>query len=245
MFKLPDEIIKQGTAVALGFFDGIHLGHTAVLQKALDEAKDKGLVPVIMLFDAHPKKLITGKAPPIIMSDKKKREVLSLMGFMVVDFSFSETMNYTPNEFIEKILVDGLGARAVSCGFDYHYGKGGKGNAQTLHDELKKRGIKTFSQDAVLLDGEKVSSTAIRQLVSQGDIERANIMLGTPFSYDFTVRKGDGLGHTMGFPTINQFFSEDFVVPKYGVYASRVNVDGKWHNAVTNVGTRPTVSGLQ
>lgn len=241
MQKLSENIIKQGTAVALGFFDGIHLGHKAVLQRALDEAEKRKLVPVITIFDMHPKKLLTGKAPPIIMSDAKKRRVLSDMGFITVDFSFGETVDYTPDEFIEKILIEALGAKVVSCGFDYRYGKGGEGNAQTLHDELEKRGIETFSHEAVLLDGEKISSTAIRRLVSQGNIEKANQMLGTAFSYDFTVKKGDGLGRTMGFPTINQFFSEDFVVPKYGVYASRVNVDGKWYNAVTNVGVRPTL----
>lgn len=242
MFKLPENIKKQGTAVALGYFDGIHLGHQAVLNTALEYAEKENLVPVVMLFDIHPRKLISGKVPPMLTSEEKKRELLIKKGFTVVDFNFREAMNYSPNEFIEKILIETLNARVVSCGFDYHYGKGGKGNADTLRDELKKRGIKAFSKEAILLGQEVISSTSIRKLISEGEIKKANTMLGSTFSYDFTVEKGDGLGRVLGFPTINQFFPQDFIVPKYGVYASKVLFENKWYPAVTNVGIRPTVA---
>lgn len=242
MFELPEKIKKQGTAVALGYFDGIHLGHQAVLNTALRFAKKENLVPVIMLFDVHPRKLILGKTPPMLISKKKKIEVLEEVGFTVVPYNFSETVNFTPNEFIEKILISELNAKVVSCGFDYHYGKDGQGNAETLHEELERRGIKAIAEDPILLFGEKVSSTAIRQYIANGEIDKANAMLGGCFSYDFTVRKGDGLGRVLGFPTINQYFPADHVVPKYGVYASRVMVDKKIYPAVTNVGIRPTVS---
>ncbi|MBE6786675.1 MAG: riboflavin biosynthesis protein RibF [Ruminococcaceae bacterium] len=243
MFTLPESIKKQGTAVALGYFDGIHLGHQAVLNTALAYAKKEKLVPVVMLFDIHPRRLISGVIPPMLTSEEKKRQLLTDMGFTVVDFNFREAMDYSPDEFIEKILVEALNARVVSCGFDYHYGKGGKGNAKTLHDELEKRGIKAFSKDPILLGDEVISSTAIRGLIASGEIEKANTMLGTCFSYDFRVEKGDGIGKKLlGFPTINQFFPQDFIVPKYGVYASKVYLDGKWYPAVTNIGVRPTVA---
>ena len=132
--------------------------------------------------------------------------------------------------------------QVVSCGFDYHYGKGGKGTAQTLSRELGKKGIKVFSKEPVVLGDEVVSSTLIRKLIAQGDVEKANIMLGEDFSYDFSVGKGDGLGRVLGFPTMDQYFPEDFVVPRYGVYASRVIFEGKCYPAVTNVGIRPTIS---
>ena len=241
MFQLPEKIKNQGTAVALGYFDGIHLGHKAVLDTALEWAKKEKLVPVVMLFDVHPGKVIFGNTPPMLTGDEKKRELLTEMGFTVVPFNFRESMNLTPDEFIEKILIESLNARVVSCGFDYHYGKGGKGNAETLRSELDKRGVKVFSMDAVLLGEEVISSTAIRRLITDGEIEKANTMLGYRFTYDFTVKKGDGVGRVFGFPTINQFFPEDFIVPRYGVYASRVKLDGKWYPAVTNVGVRPTV----
>ena len=217
MFQLPEKIKNQGTAVALGYFDGIHLGHKAVLDTALEWAEKENLVPVVMLFDIHPRKLISGDVPPMLLREEKKNEILTKMGFTVVPFNFREAMDYSPNEFIDRILIDGLNARVVSCGFDYHYGKGGRGDAKSLGDELERRGVKLFAEEAVLVDGEVVSSTTIRALIAKGEIEKANTMLGFCFSYDF-------------------------IVPRYGVYASKVLLDNKWYPAVTNVGVRPTVA---
>lgn len=242
MFDLPEKIKKQGTAVALGYFDGIHLGHRAVLNSALRCAQKENLVPVVMLFDVHPRKIIFGKTPPVLKSEGSKRELLVKMGFTVVDFNFRESVNFSPEEFVERILIGALNARAVSCGFDFHYGKGGKGNVESLERELGKKGVRVNAQPPVLLNGQKVSSTAIRELITSGEIEKANAMLAREFSYDFTVGKGDGLGRVMGFPTINQWFPEDHVVPKYGVYASKVLVDGVRYPSVTNIGIRPTVA---
>ena len=243
MLELPEKIKKQGTAVALGYFDGIHLGHQAGLNTALSYAKKEKLVPVVMLFDIHPRKLISGVIPPMLTSEEKKRRLLTDMGFTVVDFNFRQAMDYSPDEFIDKILVNSLNARVVSCGFDYHYGKGGKGNAATLRRDLEKRGIRAFSKEPILLGDEVISSTAIRGLIAAGEIEKANTMLGSCFSYDFTVKKGDGLGRVLGFPTINQFFPQDFVVPRYGVYASKVIFLGHEYNAMSNIGMRPSVDG--
>ena len=242
MFCLDEKTREKGTAVALGYFDGIHLGHKEVLEKALSQAEEKNLVPVVMLFDIHPRRLISGKIPPMLTSEEQKREILTQMGFTVVDFNFREAMNYSPDEFIEKIIIDKLNAKAVSCGFDYHYGKGGKGNSDTMRDALSERGIAFFSAQPVVSDGDIVSSSEIRRLISQGKIERANAMLGNWFSYDFKVEKGDGRGRVIGFPTINQFFPQDFIIPKYGVYMSVTKIDGKSYLSVTNIGTRPTVS---
>lgn len=242
MYCLDEEIKEKGTAVALGYFDGIHIGHKEVLNKALSVAEENGLIPVVVLFDIHPRKLLSGKIPPMLTSEESKREILSEMGFRVFDFNFREGMNYSPDEFVEKILVDKLNAGAVSCGFDYHYGKGGEGNCETLREELATRGIGFYSARPVALDGDIVSSTKIRKLIGEGEIEKANAMLGGYFSYDFTVKKGDGRGRVMGFPTINQFFPEDFIVPKFGVYMSLTKLEGKTYLSVTNVGIRPTVS---
>ena len=114
----------KGTAVALGYFDGIHIGHQAVLNKALHRAKEKGLTPVVMLFDIHPRKLITGKVPPMLLSEERKRVLLKNMGFEVFEFDFRKAMNYSPEEFEEKVLLGQLNAKVVVCGYDYHYGKG-------------------------------------------------------------------------------------------------------------------------
>ncbi len=233
----------KGTAVALGYFDGIHIGHQAVLNKALHKAEEKGLTPVVMLFDIHPRKLLTGKVPPMLLSEERKRVLLKRMGFEVFDFDFRKAMNYSPEEFEEKILLGQLNAKVVVCGYDYHYGKGGMGSPETLKNELTPRNIEVYSLPPVYLGDEAVSSTKIRHLINDGEIKKANAMLGDYFTYDFTVEKGDGIGHKLGFPTINQFFPKDFIIPEYGVYASRVKLDGKYYSSVTNIGTRPTVSG--
>ena len=151
MFCLDEKIKEKGTAVALGYFDGIHLGHKKVLDKALSKAKEKDLIPVVMMFDIHPRKLLSGNIPPMLTSEEDKREILTEMGFTVFDFNFREAMNYEPSEFIEKIIVGKLNAKAVSCGFDYHYGRGGKGNAETMREELQKRNIDFFSVFCIVL----------------------------------------------------------------------------------------------
>ncbi len=240
--KTEEKIRSRGSAVALGYFDGIHKGHQVVLGKALQYAKENNLVPAVLLFDIHPRKLISGKVPPMLMSEKKKREKLIKMGFTVVDFDFRKSMNYTPEEFAERILIEQLNVKAVSCGYDYRYGKGGRGNAQTLSEYFEPMGIRVFSQEPVLLGEDIISSTKIRELIMAGHIEKANTLLGEFFSYDLVVKRGDGVGHTLGFPTINQFFPADFIVPCYGVYASRVRLGDRYYPAVTNVGIRPTVA---
>lgn len=243
MFLLNDKIKKQGTSVALGYFDGIHIGHQAVLGEAMKKAGELSLVAVVMLFDVHPRKVLSGDVPPMLTSEEEKREILEKMGFTVVNFNFRQAMNFSPEEFIDKILIEGLNAKFVCCGYDYHYGKGGKGNAETLKGELLKREIKFNSLPAVCLDGEVVSSTKIRQLITDGEIEKANTMLGKEFSYNPIVKKGDGIGHNLGFPTINQSFPTDFIVPKYGVYLSKTKIADEYYPSVTNVGIRPTVNG--
>ena len=243
MLCLNKEERERGTAVALGYFDGIHVGHRAVLQKTLDSAKEKNLIPVVMLFDIHPRKLVSGVVPPMLMSEQQKREALIKMGFRVVDFDFRKGMNLSHEEFSEKILIHELNARFVSCGYDYRYGKGGKGNSATLRETLSEKGIEVCTLEPITLNSEAVSSTKIRQLISEGEIRKANTMLGKEFSYHIVVEKGDGIGHTIGTPTINQYFPEDFIVPKYGVYASKVMIEGKAYASVTNIGIRPTVGG--
>ncbi len=236
-----DNIKEKATAAALGYFDGIHLGHLAVLNSALKKAKENGLLPVVLLFDIHPKKATGKDVPPILTTDERKRFILEEMGFTVVPFDFKKAKDLTAKEFIEDILIGRLGVKAVSCGYDYRFGKNGKGTARTLIEELSSRGVEVELCSEVTINGETVSSTKIRQLLSEGKIKSANEMLGSPFCYDFVVGKGRQLGRMLGFPTINQCFPEGFVVPKFGVYASKTKVDGVWYASVTNIGVKPTV----
>ena len=235
--------IKKGTAVALGYFDGIHIGHRAVLEKTLSIAQEKGLEPVVLVFDEHPKKVLCGKVPPMLTDEAMKSRLLGEMGFTLASFPFRESMNLQGSEFVSEVLIKRLGAKAVVCGYDYRYGKNGSGNAGTLKNDLATYGVEVVSIGEITQGGETVSASRIRELITDGNVDRANEMLGRVFSYDRVVERGDALGRRLGFPTINQTFPEDFILPRYGVYASVTTLDSRAYPSVTNIGVRPTVGG--
>lgn len=228
--------------LALGTFDGIHKGHKAVLEKALSEGKKRGLVPAALLFDEHPRKRLFGEAPPEIITESDKKSIIEKMGFFVVTVPFSEVCGLSAEEFVTKIYCS-LNVRAISCGYNYHYGKGACGNTATLREECEKLGIALFVSPEKKFKGEAVSSTRIRKALQDGNIRDANAMLGRGFSYCLEVVSGDRRGRLLGFPTINQFFPENFVRLRKGVYASKVIISGKEYPAVTNIGVRPTFDG--
>jgi riboflavin kinase/FMN adenylyltransferase len=229
-----------GLAVALGTFDGFHSGHRKVIEKAIQS----GEKPMVLLFHEHPKKVLSLKSPGELITENERKELLSNLGVDSLILDFREIMSLSYEEFFYEILVKKIGATTLSCGFNYRFGAGAEGNSEKLRALCEKENIKLFVSDAVIYKGEPVSSTRIRQAVSNGDIELANDMLGREFSYDFLVVHGDARGRTIESPTINQFFSEDFIVPEYGVYASYSVIDGKKYSSVTNVGVRPTIEGF-
>lgn len=233
------------TAVALGNFDGLHKGHIAVINEAVTE-KSNGLLPCILTFDSHPQKTLKGSAPKKIMTRSLCEKATAELGCKTVRLSFEEVRNMTPEEFFTEILVKKLNVGFVSCGFNYRFGKNGEGNAEILEDLCKKHNVGFVCVNGVDSDGESISSTRIRKAVENGEIEKANDMLGRCFSYDFEVVHGDRIGKKLlGFPTINQLFPEWHVIPKIGVYASMAEVDGRLYPAMTNIGKRPTVNGEQ
>lgn len=229
-----------GAVAALGNFDGLHVGHLKVLGKAIETAKEKGLMPVALLFDEHPKQVMLGKRPPILLTDEMRDRKLAEMGFKVVKMSFRDFRNLQPEEFLLKIYND-FGVRALCCGFNYHYGKAGAGDVRTLEEGCKKLGMICQWQPAAFYEGEPVSATRIRKELRDGNIKAANAMLGRPFSYELTVVEGDKRGRVLGFPTLNQVFPDGFAVPKFGVYASKVCIGSTWYPSVTNIGIRPTI----
>lgn len=237
------ESTKKRTAVALGYFDGIHKGHRAVLEKTLSVAREKGLTPAVLVFDEHPRKVLNGAVPPMLTDEKMKSRLLIEMGFELFDFNFRESMNLSPEEFADEIICGTLSAGAVVCGYDYRYGKKGEGNAETLRRDLEAKGVEVYSLEGIKQQEDIISASKIRQLIAEGNVKRANEMLGRVFSYDRIVERGDALGRKLGFPTINQSFPEDFILPKYGVYASVTSLGGKSYPSVTNIGIRPTVGG--
>lgn len=232
-------------AIALGFFDGVHIGHAALLNKTKERAGEQCAVPSVFSFDVHPDNLVFGKEVPLINSAIGREDIIRRYFGIdnVVFLHFNQHMMRMPwQEFIES-LIDELNICWIVVGHDFCFGYKGEGTAERLKAYCEERGIGCDIIAPVTLDRKIVSSTYIRRLITEGDVEQANRFLGHPHSLADTVRSGYHLGTKMGAPTINMYFPDGVVVPKYGVYAAKVVLDGgESHVAVTNVGVRPTVS---
>lgn len=233
---------QNGTSLALGNFDGVHIGHRAVIGAAVQMARRWDFLPGAVVFREHPQKALRGAAPARLCDDRMRLLAFENAGAKAVCvLDFEEIMPLSPEAFVEQILVRRLHARALSCGYDYRFGGGGAGDAGRLRELCLHHDIRFSMTDEVDFGGLPVSSTRIRAALEQGRMEEANAMLGRPFCYDFTVVGGDRRGRKLGAPTINQFFPEGFVVPKFGVYASKTLLKGECHPSVTNIGLRPTI----
>lgn len=227
--------------VALGSFDGLHVGHQAVLQEARAMAEKLEVCPVICMFREHPLQVLEGKAPPALYEGSTKDRLLRETGMEVFQLDFSAVKEERPEEFFQKVLLDTLHAKGVCCGFNYSFGVGGSGTPALLEQLCREAGIAFRAVPAKKQNGLVISSTAIRQAIEEGRMEEANNLLGRPFCFAGPVTHGDGRGRTWGIPTINQPYPQDLVVPKKGVYLSRVTLDGVSYTGVTNIGVRPTV----
>lgn len=238
-----EQVEKNGVAVALGNFDGVHIGHKKVLYQTVALAESLNVKPCALVFKQHPPKkgqtAVSGE--DIITLEQKGREMASVGIDLVYLYNFSDVCNMTPEAFVKEILVDKMNVKGVCCGFNYRFGHNAAGDVNTLKELCDKYSVKLSVIDRVDIENDTVCSTRIRNAVRAGNIELANKLLGRVFSYDFTVVDGDKRGRTLGAPTINQYFPADFIVPRFGVYAARCFVDGKYHPAVTNIGIRPTI----
>ncbi len=231
-------------AIALGFFDGVHVGHGALIKRACEAAEEKGLTPAVLTFDTHPMSKITGISEPMLTSEFDREGVL-LREFGVKDvivLPFDDEMMHMHWKTFADYIIEKYSADYLICGHDYTFGYKGEGKAEMLKDICLKRGIGCDIIPAVTLDGVRVSSTLIRNLIMQGDIETANRNLGHAHVLTDKVRDGKHLGRTIGFPTVNMQFAKGVIIPRYGVYATKVCLeDGSVYSGVTNVGVRPTV----
>lgn len=227
------------SAVALGFFDGLHLGHIEVIKRAL--AKD-GLCSVVFTFNNNTM-LPKFKERQDIISYELKREFLSKIGLdCIFAPDFADLRELCPKEFVDEILVKKLNAGFVACGYDFRFAKGGSADAVDLARLCAERNIEVSVVPAVKINGEPVSSTAIRRLIREGDIKAANELLGYELTYDSEVIRGKQNGRKMGFPTINQVLPWDMVLPKNGVYKSWTILKGHNFPSVTNIGVKPTIA---
>ncbi len=251
---------KQRTVIALGFFDGVHLGHGALLRRVKETADRLGAVPAAFTFDRSPTAAITGQAVPLLTTLQDRTALMEqLYGIRkVVIASFHAMQHMDWEDFISDFLAEKLGVVHVVAGHDFHFGYMGKGNPERLKAKCAQLGLGCDIIEKVERDGITVSSTYIRTLVAQGEMERAVQFLGHPYRLTDSVSHGKRLGSRLGFPTVNLSFPAEVITPAFGVYATKVWVlpvcpdnhepPGPRHLpgegpylAVTNVGVRPTI----
>lgn len=235
--------------IALGFFDGVHLGHGALLRRAAEEAQKRGCESAVFTFDRPPKEVITGIPCPLINSPEDRAELVRrLYGIdEMIMVPFDDEMRTTPwDRFVTDILVGRYGAVHLVAGHDHHFGHRNQGSPELLKEKCAELGLGCDIIPAVTLDGVTVSSTHIRKLLEEGDVETARAFLGHPHVLTQTVGHGRQLGRTIGIPTANLVAPPHVLLPKRGVYAAKITLpDGRAFGGVTNVGVRPTVNNGQ
>ncbi len=239
-----NDVPKNSTAVAMGLFDGIHHGHRTVIRSAIDIAEQiPGIDPAVFTFDTA---TVTSKGDggvKYIHSRDMKFELIDRLGVRYIySPDFMNFKDLTGEEFVELVLCDKLSAKFVICGKDFRFGKGAACGIAELDKLCRKRGIQVRTVAPVLEDGgQRISSTMIRELIAEGQIELANSLLDSKFTFRLPVAYGRQLGRTIDFPTINQYLSQRQVMPRFGVYVSRTEVWGRLYRSITNVGVKPTV----
>lgn len=236
--------IDCDTVVTVGSFDGVHKGHQKLFDAVLQISKLNNLKSVIFTYSNHPMAFVTHKEVKYLTEIKERDELLKKIGTdIVLSLPFDETiMNMTSEEFITDILVKKLHCKFLIIGENAVLGKNGTGNGEVLKRECKKHGIEFISLPLLFIDGKKVSSTAIRNMIMDGDIEGANLFLGRPYLISGEVVHGEQNGRKIGYPTANIRYIPNLVVPSSGVYAVIVELENKKYVGACNVGTNPTVS---
>lgn len=244
----PD--LGAGTAITIGAYDGLHLGHRAVIERVRATAAERGLASGVVTFDRHPAAIVRPESAPKLLCDlEQKLELLESTGVdltLVVTFD-AERSAETADDFVRTVLVDCLRARAVIVGADFHFGKGRAGNVALLEQMGPEHGFEVLGMELVGTDGtaapdaERVSSTAIRRALVEGDLERANAMLGRHHEVRGLVAHGDARGRELGFPTANVSVPGSILLPADGIYAGWFErPDGSVHPTAISLGRRPT-----
>lgn len=231
------------SAVMIGKFDGMHIGHQLLLSFLLEEKQNNGLTPVAFTFDPSPEDFFTGVKHRALFTKEEKRAFFEKMGVEVlVEFPMNEeTAGMDATVFIKSVLLERLNTKFVAAGDDLSFGKYGAGNAQLLKEVAEPEGCRIRMIPKITCEGEEISSERIRDAVLCGNLPLAAAMLGRPYCIGGRVVHGNGIGRNMGLPTINLFSSDEKLLPPNGVYYSETLIREKLYKSISNVGTKPTV----
>lgn len=234
--------ISKDSYIALGNFDGVHLGHKCLIDVLVQNAKKNNILSSVLIFREHTKNVIKGRKQELLSSTSFKYEILESLGVdRVYEMEFNKNiMELSPEAFVLDFLFKHLKIKGIVVGYDYRFGHKAMGNIELLKELCERESVALHIIEAVYEKGEVVSSTRIRRLIREGNLNEANFLLGRPFTIDGCVIKGKGLGRTLGFPTANLGLDNSYVIPKYGVYAGWVIVDSIPYKAAINIGINPT-----
>ena len=242
IIKDINQIQWNKTAITLGKFDGVHLGHRKLMNKVL-KAKEDGCIPTVFTFDKFPSQLLKNQQITSVLLEEEKQQLLAELGMeRYVLFPFHEkTASMEPEEFVEEILVKTMKIEKLYVGTDFHFGKGRRGDVFLLDEMAKKHGFYFEVVEKRMYQGDEVSSSRIRNCIAGGHMEDVTAMLGMPYQISGEIIHGRSLGHKIGVPTINQAVPEGKILPRFGVYCANVFIDGKNYQGIANVGSKPTV----
>ena len=226
--------MTNGLCVALGDFDGVHLGHITIINTAISSSE--GLTPAVYTFNNN------CKNAKLITLNNQKEQIFTALGIKKVIFeNFESICNLTPLQFVKDVLFTRYNVKKIVCGSDFRFGVKASGNTDTLKQLASELGIEVIVVGLKDYDGEKISSTRIRDCILNGDMQSAAKLLSRNFFIEGLVVHGKGLGHTKDTPTVNISFKDNAIVPKHGVYLTKTIIAGKCYNSITNVGIRPSV----
>lgn len=236
--------INKRLSLAFGFFDGMHLGHQAVVKKAVDYAKENNAKSAVITFQDHPCCYFYNVEPKYIIKKQDKIKMLGKLGLDYVYFlKFDQYLAMmSASEYLEEVIIKHFAPSAISTGFNHFFGAGKTGDVDLLCTMQKDFCYKYFEVSPVLVNGQIVNSTAIRESIAQGNIELVNKMLGYNYFLEERVVEGEKLGRQIGFKTANLYYPDDLVEIGRGVYKVNIKHDGKTYSGIANYGIRPTVS---
>ncbi len=246
ILKDMSKLNMKNTIIAIGKFDGIHKGHMLLMDEVL-KGQSQGLEGVIFTFSNPPKSFIEGKDSKLIYSEEEKLLQMNKLGIdYLLEYPITEYfLNLSPREFIQEILVNQLGVKAIVVGVDFRFGKNRSGNIDDLLKYSEEFNYQVMAKEKLKINDEIVSSTEIRKLIHKGEMGEVIDLLGRPYSLYGKVIEGNKLGRTIQIPTANQAVPKDKTIPPYGVYATSINIEGKQYKGISNLGMKPTVKGKQ
>lgn len=237
------ESLPGKCVLALGNFDGVHIGHAKLIKLTAEKAKEEGLTPAVWTFDPDSLSRFRAGSERRLLSRAEKDRIFASYGAEYAVYEdFNRVRDMSPDEFVKNVLVGSLGCALAVCGFNFTFGRGGAGGPDLLKKLMEEYGGGAVIVPPVRVNGVVVSSSGARSLIEEGRVDEARVLLGRPYSVTLPVKEGKKLGRTLGIPTVNQTFDGLYVRPGNGIYATSVSVDGKEYCGVTNVGSRPTVN---